>query len=149
MRQQLLLVILATIIVGISTIVAIHFFGSTAENANRDAIREDLSTAATHSQRLWARPEMMGGAGSDFSNLTAAQIAERIGIPGDIADAIITNEHAVYTVENPATNTLQITATPNGSEGNWSITILRQENGSWLTTINDHNGEDQILGIEE
>lgn len=38
-QQQLLLVILVTIIVGIATVVAINTFSSAADSANLDAVR--------------------------------------------------------------------------------------------------------------
>jgi len=148
-QQQLLLVILVTIIVGIATVVAINIFGTAAENANRDAIRQDLLSAATTAQAIWTRPEMMGGAGGQFDNLDADQIADIIGIPGTVAGAVITNENAVYTVAEPGENTLSISAVPGGSQGDWQITVLRQGNGTWLTTINDHNNQDVVMGTDE
>lgn len=49
-QQQLLLVILVTIIVGIATVVAINTFGSSAEQANLDAVRQDIAQIATAAQ---------------------------------------------------------------------------------------------------
>ncbi|MDZ7806938.1 MAG: hypothetical protein U5K71_07465 [Gracilimonas sp.] len=49
-QQQLLLVILVTIIVGIATVVAINTFGSAADSANLDAVRQDVATIAASAQ---------------------------------------------------------------------------------------------------
>ena len=46
-QQQLLLVILVTIIVGIATVVAINTFGTAADNANIDAVRNDMTAIAS------------------------------------------------------------------------------------------------------
>lgn len=40
-QQQLLLLVLAAIIVGVGVIVGINMFGSNAEEANRDAMLQD------------------------------------------------------------------------------------------------------------
>jgi len=45
-QQQLLLVILVTIIVGIATVVAINTFGAAADSANLDAVRQDMGSIA-------------------------------------------------------------------------------------------------------
>ena len=60
-QQQLLLVILVTILVGIATVVAINTFGSSNVNANRDAVRNDVAAIATAAQAWYIKPEMLGG----------------------------------------------------------------------------------------
>ena len=49
-QQQLLLVILVTIIVGIATVVAINTFSSASEQANIDAARQDMLQMAYTAQ---------------------------------------------------------------------------------------------------
>ncbi len=74
-QQQLLLVILVTIIVGIATVVAINTFGGAAESANIDAVRQDVATIASAAQGYYMKPEMLGGGGQDFGGLTFNGIA--------------------------------------------------------------------------
>ena len=147
-QQQLLLVILVTIIVGIATVVAINIFGTAAEQANQDAIRQDLLTAATNAQGIWARPEMMGGVGGDFTNdpPTDEQFAGRLGIPGSVSAAgVITNENGTYTVERAA-NTVTITVVPNGSPGTWELEVDRiVADGVWVVTITDNDGQEFVI----
>jgi len=69
-QQQLLLVILVTIIVGIATVVAINTFGSSAENANRDFVRQDIAQIATSAQAWYIKPTMLEGGGNRFTGLT-------------------------------------------------------------------------------
>lgn len=69
-QQQLLLVILVTIIVGIATVVAINTFGSSAENANRDSVRNDIAAIATAAQAWYIKPDMLGGGGNTFTGIT-------------------------------------------------------------------------------
>ena len=73
-QQQLLLVILVTIIVGIATVVAINTFSSAAEGANLDAVRQDVGNIAASAQGYFIKPEMLGGGGQDFSDLTFRNI---------------------------------------------------------------------------
>ena len=148
-QQQLLLVILVTIIVGIATVVAINIFGTAAEQANKDAIRQDLLAASAQAQGIWARPIMMGGTGGDFSEGPAdQQFSERLGIPGTVDDLVIDNENAEYTILRGA-NILTITADPKGSIGTWTMTVERQTTAGqspWLVTITDGDGQETILG---
>lgn len=65
-QQQLLLVILVTIIVGIATVVAINVFGTSAASANEDAVRNDVLTIASSAQGWYIKPTMMGGGGNSF-----------------------------------------------------------------------------------
>jgi hypothetical protein len=44
-QQQLFIVILVTIIIGLATVVAVNTFKSAAEEANYDAIRQDILQA--------------------------------------------------------------------------------------------------------
>jgi len=55
-QQQLLLVILVTIIVGIATVVAINTFGSAADAANIDAVRNDVAAIASGAQGYYMKP---------------------------------------------------------------------------------------------
>jgi len=146
-QQQLLLVILVTIIVGIATVVAINIFGTAAEQANQDAIRQDLLTAATNAQGIWSRPEMMGGVGGDFTTTPPLdeQFVSRLGIPGFTNGLVISNENAEYTVVRAA-NILTINVVPNSSPGTWSMTVERVvADGVWVVTITDNDGSDTVI----
>ncbi len=68
-QQQLLLVILVTIIVGVATVVAINVFGTSAKNANMDAVRQDMLTIGAEAQGWYMKPKMMNGGGGSFNNI--------------------------------------------------------------------------------
>ena len=152
-QQQLLLVILVTILVGIATVVAINVFGSAAENANRDAVRQDLLAASAQAQGLWTSPVMLGGTGGDFAAdpPTDDQFIRRLGIAGVVTDAgtKIENENAVYTVGREEFE-LTITADPKGHAGQWEMTVTRNtEEGAtsaWTVEITDDQGEVTRIG---
>jgi Tfp pilus assembly protein PilE len=69
-QQQLLLVILVTIIVGIATVVAINTFSTSADQANQDAVRQDLASIAAAAQAWYIRPTMLEGGGNTFSSVS-------------------------------------------------------------------------------
>jgi Tfp pilus assembly protein PilE len=123
-QQQLLLVILVTIIVGIATVVAINTFGSAADSANVDAVRQDVAQIAASAQGFYMKPEMLGGGGKDFSNITFNDIsfaASGINTDGDQA----WNENGVYVISGATTGEFTLTAHPASA-----MTAAPAENGT-------------------
>ncbi len=65
-QQQLLLIVLGVIIVGIAIAVGISMFKSSAVDANRSAIAGDLANLASKAQRYYRTPVELGGGGQKF-----------------------------------------------------------------------------------
>jgi Tfp pilus assembly protein PilE len=111
-QQQLLLVILVTIIVGIATVVAINTFGSAADSANVDAVRVDLAQIAASAQGYYMKPQMLGGGSRSFTGLDFNTMA----FSGTIESATSArNENALYTLPATTDANLQefiVTAAP-------------------------------------
>lgn len=115
-QQQLLLVMLVTIIVGIATVVAINTFGSAADQANIDAVRQDLATIAASAKGYYMKPGIVGGGGRSFSSISFSKMA----VPGDVTGSnneILTNENGVYEITTIGENQFTVTATPANSTG--------------------------------
>jgi hypothetical protein len=70
-QQQLLLIILGVIVVGIAVAVGITMFSDSAISANRDALTNDLVNLASRAQQFYRRPTSLGGGGNSFALLTA------------------------------------------------------------------------------
>ena len=70
-QQQLLLIILGVIVVGIAVAVGITMFSDSATNSNRDALTNDLVNLASRAQQFYRRPMSLGGGGNSFTGLTA------------------------------------------------------------------------------
>ena len=66
-QQQLLLIVLGVIIVGIAVVVGINVFTVSSANSNRDAVISDLTTLAAMSQQYYRKPTAMGGGGNEFT----------------------------------------------------------------------------------
>jgi len=96
-QQQLLLVILVTIIVGIATVVAINTFGTAADQANIDAVRQDMLQISASAQQYYMRPEMLGGGGRSWEGITFNDFAfAAAGIDSDGETA--QNENGSYVI---------------------------------------------------
>ncbi len=66
-QQQLLLIILGVIIVGIAIAVGLQLFQSGSLGANQDAIVNDVMNIAAHADQFRIRPVSMGGGGGEFT----------------------------------------------------------------------------------
>ena len=69
-QQQLLLLVLGVIIVGIAVAVGLNMFSSSAVDANRDAVTSDLTHLASKAQQHYKKPTTMGGGNNDFNGFT-------------------------------------------------------------------------------
>ncbi len=70
-QQQLLLIVLSVIIVGIAVVVGINMFGASAASANLEAVTNDLLNLSAMAQQYFVKPASMGGGGNSFTGLTA------------------------------------------------------------------------------
>ena len=69
-QQQLLLIVLGTIIVGVAVVVGINMFTTGAINAERDALLQDVNNIASSAAAYWRKPAALGGGARDFSGIT-------------------------------------------------------------------------------
>lgn len=69
-QQQLLLIVLGVIIVGIAVVVGINVFTASSTQANRDAVISDLTNLASLAQQYYRKPKSLGGGGNKFTGWT-------------------------------------------------------------------------------
>lgn len=98
-QQQLLLVILVSVIVGLASIVAINTFQSAAEESNFDAIRQDILQAQAMASGYIRKPLDMNGGGGSYENITL----DAIGMSE-------VNENASYEIGSVSSESFQIIA---------------------------------------
>lgn len=65
-QQQLLLIVLGVIIVGIAVVVGINVFTASSSQANSDAVIADLTNLASLAQQYYRKPLALGGGGNSF-----------------------------------------------------------------------------------
>ena len=66
-QQQLLMVVLAIIIVGIAIAISVQLFRSSAIESKRDLLIEETSSLATMAIQYYKKPQAMGGGGRSFT----------------------------------------------------------------------------------
>ena len=69
-QQQLLLIILGVIIVGIAIAVGLSLFSAQSIESNRDAMINDINNLNAHAYQYYIRPISMGGGGGTFVGYT-------------------------------------------------------------------------------
>jgi hypothetical protein len=119
-QQQLLLIILGVIIVGIAIAVGLSLFSAQSIQANKDAMINDLNNIAAHAYQFKIRPSSMGGGSGVYTGYS---------IPVKMA----TNENAIYSAV-AGTGSVTITATSQQNTTN-SITATVDSDGklgTWL-----------------
>ena len=93
-QQQLLLIILGVIIVGIAVAVGITMFQDNAVSASRDAVTNDLVQLAAKAQQNYRKPASLGGGGNSFASLTA----DAAGMLVLVSTAFSDNDNGTYTI---------------------------------------------------
>ena len=65
-QQQLLLIVLGVIIVGIAVVVGINVFTASSMDANRNAVISDLTNLASMAQQYYRKPTALAGGNQSF-----------------------------------------------------------------------------------
>ena len=65
-QQQLLLIVLGVIIVGIAVVVGINLFNANAEESTKDTLVSEGTNLGAMAQQYFKKPVALGGGGNDF-----------------------------------------------------------------------------------
>ncbi len=76
-QQQLLLIVLSVIIVGIAVVVGINMFSASAASSNLEAVTSDLLNLAARAQQYYVKPTGMGGGGNSFVGVTIKDLTPK------------------------------------------------------------------------
>ena len=112
-QQQLLLIILGVIIVGIAIAVGISMFSSGAVQANKDAIINDLKNLSANAYQFRIRPVTIGGGGGTYAAYT-------------IPSRLQSNENGTFTAVAVAA---QVTFTATSSHGYGTVVAVCDSTG--------------------
>ena len=80
-QQQLLLIVLSVIIVGVAISVGVTQFQSSAVESNRQAVISDLVNYAAKAQRFYRTPTQLGGGSQNFQNFVMGPL-DRVNANG-------------------------------------------------------------------
>ncbi len=73
-QQQLLLIVLGIIIVGIAIAVGVNMFQQSAVDTNRQAVVSDLANLAAKAQRYYRTPNELGGGAQNFQSFKLGRL---------------------------------------------------------------------------
>jgi len=77
--QQILLIVLSVIIVGVAIAVGITMFSNQAYNGNQQAVASELQNYGAQCIQYFKTPKAQGGAGQDSTDVTVAKVSAFIG----------------------------------------------------------------------
>jgi hypothetical protein len=113
-QQQLLLIVLGVIVVGIAVVVGINLFNANATSANRDGVVSDLNNLGAMAQQFYKKPISMGGGGNTFTGWTIPTGLDSTANGAYVPTVGATSVSIVGTGTEPGndgTNPVQATAT--------------------------------------
>jgi hypothetical protein len=108
-QQQLLLIVLGVIVVGIAVVVGINLFNANAVSSNRDGVVSDLNNLGAMAQQHYKKPGSMGGGSNTFN--TGGPTGSGWEIPSQLDTTANGNYSAALTAQS-------VTITGNGTEKN-------------------------------
>jgi hypothetical protein len=107
-QQQLLLIILGVIIVGVAVVVGITMFEDNAIDQNRSAVIADLTTLGAKAQQFYAKPISLNGGGNSFDkggNGGQGLTADATGLSFLASTEFTNNANGTYTIKTAGTPT--------------------------------------------
>jgi hypothetical protein len=121
--QQLLLILVGVIVVGIMIAVGLDMFKDQASSTNRDSLANDLSNFAIQAQKYYRRPASMRGGDYSFNGLGFADIS---------VNATNANGTFVLSPDPASSSDLFVTMTGTGyNKGNDGSTNVQVEITVW------------------
>ncbi|HFE63049.1 hypothetical protein B1H10_07140 [candidate division KSB1 bacterium 4484_188] len=140
-QQQLLLIVLGIIIVGIAIAVGVNMFQSSAVDTNRQAVISDLANLASKAQRYYRTPTQLGGGSQDFKGFSLGRLDKENG------NGFYRVATAAPTAPSDTTSTTSISSsastiyiigwgTEEGDNGNYKVeAYTKVTSDSLLTTV--------------
>ncbi len=113
-QQQLLLIVLGVIIVGIAIGLGMTIFSESAAQSNFDAVMHDMQRFASNAQQFYMKPSSLGGGGRSFASLTFPN-----------GTAATSNANGAYAISGVAAGSFVITGTGNedGDNDGTNVTV--------------------------
>jgi hypothetical protein len=116
-QQQLLLIVLGVIVVGIAVVVGINLFNANAEESAKDGIVSDATNLGAMAQQHYKKPASMGGGSNSFDGSGGVN-----GVLWTIPVSLVNTANGGYTAAVGA-QLVTITGTPIASnQYGWTVT---------------------------
>ena len=121
-QQQLLLIILGVIIVGIAIAVGISQFGAHSTQANKDGVISSLVNVSANAYQYRIRPTTMGGGGNSYVGYT---------VPSKMAS----DDNGSYAISGSPSSTAIAFAGTSTINGSWVATCNVDSTGKTTLTF--------------
>jgi hypothetical protein len=134
-QQQLLLIVLGVIVVGIAIVVGINLFNANSVAANRDSVISDINNLGAMAMSHYKKPASMGGGANSFDGSLGTPIIP-FAIPADLD----TTANGTYAA-TPAAQTCQIVAVGKeiGNNGTTPIQYTASVNNRGVVSLTKNN----------
>lgn len=129
-QQQLLLIVLGVIIVGIAVVVGINLFNASAEESAKDTVVSEATNIAAMGLQHYKKPAALGGGGGSFDGSTTTTGKDF----ADIVPVTLTSTDFTSHVVVTAPDELTITSNHNDYDG-WTVTVTVTGAGVYSTDI--------------
>src|SRR5512146_451883 len=115
-QQQLLLIVLGVIVVGIAVVVGINLFNANAETSTQDSIVSQGTNIGALAQQYYKKPISMGGGGNSFVDFDTK-------VWPNLPPNLTTSTDASWAITTPGSQTgIEFTATPDINLGySWTV----------------------------
>jgi hypothetical protein len=111
-QQQLLLIVLGVIIVGIAVVVGINLFNANARESAKDTAVSEATNLGAMAQQYFKKPTALGGGGNTFAGFGTTQI-----VPANL----LTTQTCTYVISGQSATNCTITGTPILTDYTWSV----------------------------
>jgi len=126
-QQQLLLIVLGVIVVGIAVVVGINLFNANAEESAKDGIVSDCTNLGAMAQQHYKKPGSMGGGANTFDG------SGTNGVTWQIPTSLVNTANGSY-LANIAAQSVDITGTPLAGTG-YAWTVQTTVTPTAITTV--------------
>ena len=137
--QQILLIVIGVIVVGVSVSVGITMFNNQSSGSNRMAVIHDLNTFAVNALAYYKAPSSFGGGSRSWSDIDKLGIW--IGHNYDSATDSLSNENGEYGLSYAGDNlTIVGIGTEQGSDGSNKVKatiVVTGQSGNMDVTVNN------------
>jgi hypothetical protein len=130
-QQQLLLIVLGVIIVGIAIVVGINLFNANAEESAKDTLVSEGTNLGAMAQQFYKKPVALGGGGNTYKTSTTPSV--EWNIPGNLK----TTPSAKWERTSIAPQQVKITGTPLDKSYTWKVVVtIDTTNPGIISSIN-------------
>jgi len=129
-QQQLLLIVLGVIIVGIAVVVGINLFNANAETSTQDSIVSQGTNIGAMAQQYFKKPTSMGGGGNSFTDFDSK-------VWPNLPNNLTNSTDATWIISSAGDDaSIEFTASPVETSYGWTVitTVTPDDIVSQVTT---------------